>query len=197
MSRERDRDAQAPVDPASALITRRAATSRMSIYAIRPATPADLQALTDIYNYYVINTTITFDLRPFTPDERRPWFDEHKPSGPHRLLVATGSGGACVGYASTSRWRPKPAYDTTVEASVYCGPETVGTGCGTMLYTALFNSLEHEDVHTIVAGVSLPNPRSISLHERFGFRPVGVFHAVGRKFNQYWDVAWFERPLKP
>jgi phosphinothricin acetyltransferase len=168
----------------------------MSIHAVRPATLDDLEALTEIYNYYVVNTTITFDLRPFTAGERRSWFDEHKPSGPHRLLVAADSGGACLGYASTSRWRPKPAYETTVEASVYCRPEAVGSGCGTALYTALFAALEHEDVQTIVAGVSLPNPRSISLHERFGFRSVGVFHAVGRKFDKYWDVAWFERPLK-
>jgi len=167
-----------------------------SVSGLRPATLDDLPALTDIYNYYVVNTTITFDLHPFTAGERRPWFDDHKSSGPHRLLVATDRGGACIGYASTSRWRPKPAYDTTVEASVYCHPRAVGCGCGTALYGALFESLEHEDVETIVAGVSLPNPASIALHERFGFRPVGVFHAVGRKFEKYWDVAWFERPLR-
>jgi phosphinothricin acetyltransferase len=168
----------------------------MPIHSVRLATPDDLEALTDIYNYYVVNTTITFDLRPFTPEERRSWFEEHKAAGPHRLLVATGAAGTCVGYASTSRWRPKPAYDTTVEASVYCHPDAVGTGCGTTLYTALFDSLQHEDVQTVVAGVSLPNARSVSLHERFGFRSVGVFHAVGRKFDRYWDVAWFERPLR-
>jgi phosphinothricin acetyltransferase len=60
----------------------------------------------------------------------------------------------------------------------------------------LFAALEREDVHTIVAGISLPNPASVALHERFGFRPVGVFHAVGRKFDSFWDVAWFERPLR-
>lgn len=64
-------------------------------------------------------------------------------------------------------------------------PDAHGRGCGTALYTALFTALEREDVHTIVAGVSLPNEASISLHERFGFRPVGVFHAVGRKFDKY------------
>jgi len=64
------------------------------------------------------------------------------------------------------------------------------------LYAALFDALASEDVHRIVAGVSLPNPASIRLHERFGFRPVGVFPGVGRKFDRYWDVAWFERPLK-
>ena len=60
----------------------------------------------------------------------------------------------------------------------------------------MFQALESEDVQTIVAGVSLPNPGSVALHERFGFRSVGVFHEVGRKFGKYWDVAWFERPLR-
>ena len=169
----------------------------MPFSTIRPATPDDLPALTDIYNYYVVNTTITFDLRPFTAEERRPWFDDHKASGRHRLLVAVDDAGACIGYASTSRWRPKPAYDTTVEASVYCRANALGKGCGSALYAALFESLQREDVETIVAGVSLPNAASIALHERFGFRSVGVFHAVGRKFDTYWDVAWFERASRP
>ena len=164
---------------------------------IRPAVLADLPALTGIYNHYVVETAITFDLRPFAPNERRAWFDDHAPSGRHRLLVAVDDGGTCVGYASTSRWRPKAAYETTVEASVYCHPAAVGRGCGSALYRSLFDSIAGEDVHTIVAGVSLPNPASIRLHERFGFQPVGVFHRVGRKFERYWDVAWFERPLAP
>jgi phosphinothricin acetyltransferase len=168
---------------------------RCEMQTIRSATLDDLQALTDIYNYYVVNTTITFDLRPFTAEERKPWFDDHKTSGPHRLLVATDNGGTCVAYASTSRWRPKPAYITTVEASVYCDATVVGRGYGSVLYRALFEAIAGEDVHTIVAGVSLPNLASVKLHERFGFRPVGVFHSVGRKFDRYWDVAWFERPL--
>jgi phosphinothricin acetyltransferase len=112
------------------------------------------------------------------------------------LLVATGTDGECLGYASSSRWRPKPAYDTTVEVSVYCRPDAIRRGCGTALYRALFGALEREDVRTIVAGVSLPNPASVSFHEKLGFRSVGVFHAVGRKFDRFWDVAWFERPLR-
>lgn len=168
----------------------------MAIAVIRPAVLDDLPALTDIYNHYVVNTAITFDLRPFAPEARRGWFDDHATTGRHRLLVALDADGALLGYASTGRWRPKAAYDTTVEASVYCHPESVGRGCGTRLYAALFDSISHEDVYRIVAGISLPNPASIKLHERFGFRPVGVFPGVGRKFDRYWDVAWFERPLR-
>jgi phosphinothricin acetyltransferase len=168
----------------------------MSLPVIRPATLDDLAVLTDIYNYYVVNTTVTFDLRPFAPEERRGWFDEHAAAGRHRLIVAVASDATVVGYATTSRWRPKAAYDTTVESSVYLHPAAVGRGVGTALYLALFGAISAEDVHRIVAGVSLPNPASIKLHERLGFRPVGVFAAVGRKFNRYCDVAWFERPLR-
>ena len=165
-------------------------------HAIRTATLDDLEALTDIYNHYIVHTPITFDLQPFTAAARRPWFDDHGDAGPHRLLVAAGGGDRCLGYASSSRWRPKPAYSTTVEASVYCHPDACRQGVGTALYAALFAAIEREDVQTIVAGVTLPNPASLGLHERFGFRPVGVFHEVGRKFDQFWDVAWFERPLR-
>ena len=180
----------------STRIARDCVQSGMADYAVRPARFDDLQALTDIYNHYVVHTAITFDLQTFTAAARRGWFDDHRATGPHRLLVATTSAGECLGYASSSRWRPKPAYDTTVEASVYRRPDAVGHGCGTALYRALFSALEGEDIGTIVAGVSLPNPASLAFHEKFGFRPVGVFHRVGRKFDRFWDVAWFERPLR-
>jgi phosphinothricin acetyltransferase len=161
---------------------------------IRPAILDDLPALTEIYNHYIVHTAITFDLRALAPSERRAWFDDHSATGRHRLIVSVDDD-VVLGYATTSRWRPKAAYDTTVEASVYCHPTAVGRGCGTALYAALFESIVAEDVHRIVAGLSLPNPASMKLHERFGFQPVGVFHHVGRKFGTYWDVAWFERPL--
>ena len=168
----------------------------MPEFVVRTATLDDLEALTAIYNHYVLNSTITFDLHPFTALERKPWFDDHAASGPHRLLVAADADGRCVGYSSSSRWRAKPAYNTTVEVSVYCHPEARGRGCGTALYRELFTALLQEDVETMVAGVSLPNDASVALHRNFAFQPVGVFHAVGRKFGKFWDVAWFERSLR-
>lgn len=166
----------------------------MSSARVRAAAAADLPALTNIYNHYIVNTAITFDLDPFTPETRRPWFDAHAASGPHRLLVAD-DGGTVVGYATSSRWRPKAAYDTTVEASVYCRADVMSRGIGSLLYAALFDALATEGVHRVVAGIALPNPASIALHTRFGFRQVGVFTEVGRKFDRYWDVAWFEKAL--
>jgi len=162
---------------------------------VRSAVLSDLPQLTDIYNHYVLHTPITFDVSPFAPEERRPWFDAHASTGRHRLIVAE-EDGRLVGYASTSRWRPKPAYDTTVEATVYCRHDVIGRGIGTLLYGSLFELLAGEDVHQVVAGVALPNDASVALHQRVGFRKVGVFSEVGRKFDRFWDVAWFERRLK-
>ena len=162
---------------------------------VRPAVAADLAALTAIYNHYVRHTPITFDVAPFEPEQRRAWFDEHSGRGRHRLLVAV-AGQDVLGYATTSRWRPKAAYDTTVESSVYVRHDAVGRGIGRQLYTALFEAIAGEDVHTIVAGVALPNEASTALHERCGFHQVGVFRGVGRKFDRLWDVAWFQRPAR-
>jgi phosphinothricin acetyltransferase len=162
--------------------------------SVRAAAIGDLPALTAIYNHYVVHTPITFDLVPFEPAQRRAWFDDHA-GGRHRLLVAE-QDGQVVGYATTSRWRPKPAYDTTVESSVYVHPAATGRGVGRQLYNALFDAIGREDVRTIVAGVALPNDASVALHERFGFTRVGVFTAVGRKFDRYWDVAWFQKQMK-
>jgi phosphinothricin acetyltransferase len=100
-----------------------------------------------------------------------------------------------IGFASSSRFRPKAAYETSIETSVYLAPESVGRGAGSRLYQALFKALEGEDVHRAYAGIALPNPASIGLHERFGFKRVAHFTEQGRKFGRYWDVAWYEKPL--
>jgi phosphinothricin acetyltransferase len=163
---------------------------------VRPASPEDLPSLTEIQNHYVTHTHITFDLRPFTPEQRVPWFHEHSDGRRSRLLVACDSQDGVLGYACTGRHRTKEAYDTTVEASVFCRPEAAGRGIGTLLYTALFDAIADQDIHRIVAGIAQPNVASNALHRRFGFTTIGVFSQVGRKFEKYWDVMWMERPLK-
>ncbi len=168
----------------------------MESASVRPAEADDLPSLTAIYNHYVVHTAVTFDTRQFSVGDRRPWFDDHMRGGPCRLLVCDLEGDPAVAYATTSRFRPKPAYDTSVEASVYCRPDVVGRGIGRLLYETLFESIAGEDIHRILAGVSLPNAASLALHRRCGFRDVGVFTEVGRKFDRYIDVAWFERPLR-
>jgi phosphinothricin acetyltransferase len=163
---------------------------------VRPGTEGDLVALTDLYNHYVRETAITFDTAPCLPEERRPWLLSHPVDGPHRLMVATGADSRrLLGYATSSPFRPKPAYATSVETTVYVAPDAGRRGIGTLLYRALFEALAGEDVHRAYAGIAQPNDASTRLHERFGFRYVGTYREVGHKFGRWWDVAWYEKAL--
>jgi phosphinothricin acetyltransferase len=97
----------------------------------------DLDPLNAIYYQYVIDTHFTFDLEPMTPEARREWFSHHNASGRHRLLVAV-SDGAVVGFACSSRFRPKAAYETSVETTIYLAAEAVGRGARSKLYGSCF-----------------------------------------------------------
>jgi phosphinothricin acetyltransferase len=163
---------------------------------VRPGVEGDLEALTDIYNHYVRETPITFDIAAFTPEERRPWLLSHPEDGPYRLMVAADADTQeILGYATSSPHRAKPAYVTSVEVTVYLAPQAGRRGIGTFLYKALFEALADEDVHRAYAGIAQPNEASTRLHEHFGFRHVGTYREVGRKFGRYWDVAWYEKAL--
>ncbi len=157
---------------------------------VRPATRHDLPRIVAINNHYVINTPITFTVEGFIE-----WFKEHT-SGPRYKLFVAEEAGHVVGYAGTARFRAKAAYETTAEVTVYCAHDAGGRGIGTMLYRALFDSLAGADLNRLVAGITLPNDASVALHQRFGFKAVGIFSENGRKFGRYWDVLWMERPLK-
>ncbi|MFD5539807.1 GNAT family N-acetyltransferase [Streptomyces sp. NPDC127079] len=163
---------------------------------VRLGNEGDLAALTEIYNHYVRETPITFDTVAFTPEERRPWLLSHPEDGPYRLMVAAAPDSQeILGYATSSPYRAKPAYATSVETTVYVAPHAGRRGVGTLLYRALFEALAGQDLHRAYAGIAQPNEASTRLHERFGFGYVGTYREVGRKFGRYWDVAWYERPL--
>ena len=161
---------------------------------VRPAMRADLPRLTEIYNHYIVNTPITFDLNPVTVEERARWFEEHAGSARHRLFVAEIEG-TVVGWAGTGSFRDRAAYDTSVEMTIYCAPDATRRGIGASMYRVLFDALKNEDINRLLAGITLPNDASLKLHRRFGFTDVGVFTECGRKFDRYWDVIWMERPL--
>jgi phosphinothricin acetyltransferase len=162
---------------------------------VREAVPDDLARLNEIYDHYVRTSHATFDVEPVDPAQRRRWFDDRR-TDRHRVVVAEHPRGIS-GYACSGPHRPKPAYETTVETSVYVEPSWLGRGVGRALYALLFELLDAADVHRAVAGIALPNPASVALHERFGFRRVGTFSEQGRKFGRYWDVDWYERPPGP
>jgi phosphinothricin acetyltransferase len=167
----------------------------MSDLVIRGAQRDDLPRLTEIYNYYVLNTPVTFDIEPYTVERRAAWFEQFAETGRYRLLVAE-ENHEVLGYAGTTKFRPKAAYETTVETTIYCAQGAGGKGIGSLLYAALFEVIAGEDIHRIVAGYALPNPATEALHRKFGFRQIGVFTANGRKFGKYWDVMWNEKEIK-
>jgi phosphinothricin acetyltransferase len=163
---------------------------------VRPATADDIPRITEIYNHYVESSQATFDIEPVTNEKRMQWLSHYSSSGPHRVFVAVDDDGVVCGYASSSPFRERAAYATSIETSVYVDVARARNGIGSMLYDRLFEALKGEDVHRAYAGITLPNEASVALHERFGFKRVGVYTEVGRKFGRYWDVAWFEKALE-
>ncbi|MGC1308481.1 MAG: N-acetyltransferase family protein [Phormidesmis sp.] len=155
----------------------------------------DIQTLTELYNQYILETSITFDLEPYTVLQRQEtWMSHYASAGRHRLLIAE-QAGQIAGYATSSRFATKAAYDTSVETSIYLFPKAQGKGIGSRLYGALFEVLAQADVHRAYAGITMPNSASVALHHKFGFVQAGLYREVGRKFGRYWDVAWFEKKI--
>ncbi|HBZ69227.1 MAG TPA: GNAT family N-acetyltransferase [Deltaproteobacteria bacterium] len=161
---------------------------------IRPAREDDLPRLTEIYNHYIRETAITFEVEPYTIEGRRPWLSQFAATGRYRILVAEADGQA-LGWANSRRFHERAAYDPTVETSIYLDPAQRGQRIGTRLYGALFDLLRREDVHRAIGGITLPNAASVALHRKLGFTPVGVMREVGRKFGRFWDVGWFQKEL--
>ncbi len=152
----------------------------------------DLESLNAIYNHYVAMSPATFDLEPVTLEARRAWFHGLDPDGKHQGVVAVVDG-VVIGFAYSGRLRPKPAYSTSVETTVYVHPEWRGRSVAARLYGFLLPRLEGLGLHRVYAGIVLPNPASVALHERFGFRLVGFFDEVGHKFGRYWSISWMEK----
>ena len=161
---------------------------------IRHLQQGDLPALNDIYNHYVLTSPVTFDIAPKSIEEREAWARQVGEIGRHQCFVAL-EDETLLGWACSGPFRPKAAYETSVEVSIYLGPEAGGRGLGSALYERLFAALTIEDVHRLLAGITLPNPASVALHKRFGFADVGTYSEVGRKFDHYWDVLWMEKQL--
>lgn len=158
---------------------------------VRGVSEADLPEVNRLYNHYVLRSHATFDLEARTLAAARDWvraLDRTR----YPLLIAY-RGETSVGFASASRYRPRAAYEQTVETSVYVTPEHTSRGIGAALYEAMLGAIDAAGFHRALAAIALPNDASVRLHERFGFRCVGRLTEVGWKFGRFWDVAWYER----
>jgi len=159
---------------------------------IRRAANDDAEAIARIYNHYIENTIITFEETPVTasemqqrmglPDNQLPW-----------LVVE--EGGDLLGYAYASPWKPRAAYRHSVECSVYLDQHATGRGFGRQLYQTLLETLREQGIHAVIGGIALPNEASVGLHESLGFEKVAHFREVGRKFDRWIDVGYWQLML--
>lgn len=159
---------------------------------IRLATMNDLPAINAIYNYYVTRSTCTYQMEHATSAERETWFNGHGPKHPVTVAVL---GDEVVGWGSLSQFHSRCAYQHTVENSVYVRHDQIRRGIGQALLQDLIIRARDLGHHTIVALISADQSASIALHARFGFRDAGRLRQVGRKFNQWLDVAYMQLML--
>lgn len=160
---------------------------------IRDAREGDSQQICQIYNYYVETSGATFEEqlvsqgvmaeRIVSIQKQLPWlvFEE---------------AGEILGYAYVSPWKERSAYRFAVESSIYVAQQAAGKGIGNSLYQALLARLVDYPIATVIAGITLPNPASIVLHERLGFNQVAEFERVGFKFGNWMNVGYWQRQIK-
>jgi phosphinothricin acetyltransferase len=157
---------------------------------IRPAAEKDIEAIADIYNDAILNTTATFDTDPKTIEDRLIWFRNHGEMNP--VIVAT-INEEVVGWASLSKWSDRSAYDTTAEVSVYVKENFRDQGIGKRLLEVITIEGGNAGLHTIISRITEGNEKSLHLHDILGYEHVGVFKEVGKKFNRYLDVHLLQK----
>jgi len=161
---------------------------------VRIALETDLEAILEIYNDAIMNTTAVYDYEPHTLEMRKQWFRIKEAQG-YPVFVAEDNG-RVVGFSSIGPWRAWAAYKYSVENSIYVAANQRGKGIGKLLLQPLIKAAEELDMHTIVAGIDSTNEVSIKLHERFGFKEVGHFTQVGYKFGRWLDLTFMQLLLK-
>ena len=159
---------------------------------LRFATAADLPAINEIYNHYVLHSTCTYQTEPSTDSERAAWFAAHGEKYP---AIVAERHGMVVGWGSLSKFHVRAAYENTVEDSIYIQHEFCGQGLGTTLLAELLRLAKEIGHHTVMGGADSAQTASIALHKKFGFEPVGHYKEIGFKFGQWLDVIWLQKML--
>ena len=161
---------------------------------MRVARPEDAEAILAIYTPIVRETAISFEVELPTQVEMR----ERIATTLRRLpWLVCDRQGEVLGYVYASPHRARAAYQWSVDVSVYIHTTARRTGMGRALYHALFQLLILQGFYQCFAGITLPNPASVGLHEALGFQPVGVYQTVGYKLGTWYDVGWWQRALQP
>jgi phosphinothricin acetyltransferase len=159
---------------------------------IRAVNAADAAAICAIYNLYVQTTVITFEQADISESDMVKRIQEYTALYPWLVAEADGK---VVAYAYASRWRARAAYDQTAESTIYVDKNYTGRGIGRPLYLELLRELKARGMHVVVGGIALPNDASVALHEKCGFEKVAHFPQVGRKFERWVDVGFWQVTL--
>lgn len=159
---------------------------------IRPVRPDDAAAVAAIYNHYVEHTIATFEESTLSAAGMRERIRAVAAAYPY-LVAETRAGVA--GFAYASRWHERCSYRLSAETTVYVAAGSVGAGLGTEIYGRLLDALERGGYHCAIGGIALPNDASVALHEKLGFERVAHFREVGRKFERWIDVGYWQRLL--
>jgi L-amino acid N-acyltransferase len=156
---------------------------------IRDAVLQDVPAILEIYNRAILTTTATFDLVEDTLEKRLDWFSHY--GGVHPMIVAEVDG-SVAGYCYLSQFRAKPAYNRTVESSVYIHEEFRGQGIGKRLYTEILERARGLGHHAVIACITSGNDVSVRMHRQFGFEFVGRMREVGFKFDSWQNIEFYQ-----
>jgi len=162
---------------------------------IRLAQTNDANELSEIYNYYIENSVATFDETTIAPQDMLNQVKQILDSDHLPWLVSLDPNQRITGYAYASPWKTRSAYRFTTEITAYLSPDATGHGLGSRLYDALFADLKERSIVNVLACISLPNPESIALHEKFGLTKVAHFSKVGIKFDKWIDVGYWQGTL--
>ena len=160
---------------------------------IRPVVLSDAPEIIGIYNYYVNGTAISFEEQPVSINEMENRIREITAKYP--WLVAEEDEGI-LGFAYANKYRERSAYRYTAEITIYLKNGETGKGLGTQLMSRLIDETRICGFHALISGITLPNERSVAIHEKFGFEKIAHFKEVGFKFNQWLDVGYWELVLK-
>ncbi|GDY25334.1 hypothetical phosphinothricin N-acetyltransferase [Agarivorans sp. Toyoura001] len=160
---------------------------------IRDALLSDCPQICSIYNYFIENSRATFEERQVEPSDIA---SRVVTLQKELLWLVYEQQGEILGYAYVSPWKGRSAYRFSVESSIYVAHSTAGKGVGTQLYQALLNRLQDYPIATVIAGIALPNPASVAIHERLGFHKVAEFEKVGRKFGEWVNVGYWQQQIK-
>jgi len=162
---------------------------------IRSVTKSDASSIAEIYNYYVLNTVVTFEEAEVSVLEMASRIQNQALTSLPWLVLELEQ--QVIGYAYATPWKERKSYQYSVEITVYLKADMHAKGWGTRLYKQLIIELTNSSkrIHVVLAGISLPNPASIALHEKLGMKQVAEFKEIGFKLNSWVDTGYWQMTL--